>query len=67
MRPILYVDDGYPESRDYDDNYVAVDVCQLPEPRGLQQVLRRLWSRIGGERDPVSPAPLRRVPGSAPA
>ncbi len=24
-RAVLYLDDGYPESRDYDDNYVLVE------------------------------------------
>lgn len=25
QRALLYLDDGYPESRDYDDNYVPVE------------------------------------------
>ena len=44
-RLFLYIDDGHPESRDYDDNYVAIGPH---EPRGLPQALRRLWSRWRG-------------------
>jgi hypothetical protein len=35
----LYVDDGYPESRDYDSNYVALDQSH---PGGLLRALLRL-------------------------
>jgi hypothetical protein len=33
---VLYVDDGHPESRDYDSNYVGVDA---KEPRSWLRVL----------------------------
>jgi len=26
-KALLFVDDGHPEARDYDDNYVSVDAC----------------------------------------
>jgi hypothetical protein len=39
--PFLYVDDGYPESREYADNYIALDP---QEPRGWIRIL------LGGRR-----------------
>lgn len=39
-RPVfLYVDDGFPESRDYDDNYLEIDP---PQPQGRARAQLRL-------------------------
>lgn len=47
---ILFVDDGHPEARDYDDNYVCLDPVQRP---GLLTTLLRRW-RGSGARAPGS-------------
>jgi hypothetical protein len=47
----LYLDDGHPESRDYDDNYVPIDPT---ERRSLLRALLRL--------PPRAPAPAPRPP-----
>lgn len=40
-KALLFVDDGYPESRDYDDNYIDVD---HPQPGVLSSFLSGLFA-----------------------
>lgn len=45
-RPVLlFVDDGHPEARDYDDNYLVVTPRQQPVPRPLADDGRWHWLR----------------------
>lgn len=53
-RVIVYVDDGYPESREYDNNYKVVDLDQVRD-------LRRTSFGL----PPRRPGPRREAPAPA--
>lgn len=55
----FYLDDGHPESRDYDDNYIPLAVERPGE------LLRRLLGRSRAKARPGPGLPL--LPGGAPA
>lgn len=48
--PNLFLDDGHPEARDYDDNYVAI------EPQPTRDLLRRMFA-LGSDRRHRDAAP----------
>jgi hypothetical protein len=54
-KPWFFRDDGHPEARDYDDNYVAVEP-QAPRGAWLMPCIRR---------EPMLPHALRIVPAVA--
>lgn len=57
---VCFVDDGHPESRDYDDNYVwvtlrahAVRSVHAPAAQGWWSACCRWWRRLAGACRPV--------------
>ncbi len=60
--PCLFLDDGHPEARDCDDNYVVI------EPQPVRDLLHRLFGLGSGRRhrDATPPQALRIEPTERP-